>query len=86
MSMSRLPPRAALYAATLGGARALGIDALVGSIVPGKAADLVAVTLRGPELAPADDPERLLVYSAGRQHVTHVWVDGRRLRGALKPG
>ncbi|TAK81980.1 MAG: TRZ/ATZ family hydrolase [Betaproteobacteria bacterium] len=72
-----LPAHAALRAATLNGARALGIDATVGSIQPGKAADLVAVEMREPELTPVYDPISQLVYSAGREHVTHVWVAGR---------
>jgi len=71
-----LPAHAALRAATLGGARALGLDARIGSIVPGKAADLTAVRLSGPELAPCYEPVSHLVYAAGREHVTHVWVDG----------
>ena len=72
-----LPSHAALRAATLNGARALGIDAAVGSIQPGKAADLVAVDMRAPELVPLYDPVSQLVYSAGREHVSHVWVAGR---------
>ncbi|HWD21799.1 MAG TPA: TRZ/ATZ family hydrolase [Burkholderiales bacterium] len=72
-----LPAHAALQAATLNGARALGIDATVGSIQPGKAADLVAVEMRAPELMPVYDPISQLVYSAGREHVTHVWVAGK---------
>ncbi len=72
-----LPAHAALRAATLGGATALGIDRTVGSIVVGKAADLAAVRLDAPELAPVYDPVSQLVYAAGREHVTHVWVDGR---------
>ena len=71
-----LPAHEALRAATLGGARALGLGARVGSIEPGKRADLVAVALRGPELVPCYDPVSHLVYAAGREHVTHVWVDG----------
>ena len=71
-----LPAHAALRAATLGGAQALGIAAVTGSISAGKAADLTAVALRGPELAPCYDPVSHLVYAAGREHVTHVWVDG----------
>jgi 5-methylthioadenosine/S-adenosylhomocysteine deaminase len=71
-----LPEHAALRAATLGGARALGLSARIGSIEPGKRADLVAVALRGPELAPCYDPVSHLVYAVGREHVTHVWVDG----------
>lgn len=72
-----LPAHAALRAATLNGARALGIEAIAGSIVPGKAADLVAVEMRAPELTPIYDPISQLVYSAGREHVTHVWVAGQ---------
>jgi 5-methylthioadenosine/S-adenosylhomocysteine deaminase len=71
-----MPAHAALRAATLGGARALGLGARIGSIERGKRADLVAVALRGPELAPCYDPVSHLVYAAGREHVTHVWVDG----------
>jgi 5-methylthioadenosine/S-adenosylhomocysteine deaminase len=71
-----LPEHAALRAATLGGARALGLEKRIGSIEPGKAADLTAVALRGPELAPCYDPVSHLVYAAGREHVTHVWVNG----------
>ena len=82
-----LPAHAALRAATLAGAQALGIDAVTGSIAPGKAADLVAVALRGPELAPCYDPVSHLVYAAGREHVTHVWIEGeaRVIEGHLQP-
>jgi 5-methylthioadenosine/S-adenosylhomocysteine deaminase len=82
-----LPAHAALRAATLGGAQALGLERVAGSIAPGKAADLVAVALRGPELLPCYDPVSHLVYAAGREHVTHVWVAGEpRVReGRLLP-
>ena len=76
---SAMPARQALHAATLAGARALGIGAITGSILPGKAADLVAVEMRAPELAPCYDPLSQLVYAAGREHVTHVWVAGKLL-------
>jgi 5-methylthioadenosine/S-adenosylhomocysteine deaminase len=72
------PEHAALRAATLGGARALGLGARIGSIEPGKRADLVAIALRGPELQPCYDPVSHLVYAAGREHVTDVWVDGEQ--------
>ena len=76
-----MPAHAVLRAATLGGARALGLHARIGTIEPGKRADLVAVEMRAPELAPCYDPVSHLVYAAGREHVTHVWVDGAlRLR------
>jgi 5-methylthioadenosine/S-adenosylhomocysteine deaminase len=77
-----MPAHEALRAATLGGAQALGLSARIGSITPGKAADLTAVALRGPELAPCYDAVSHLVYAAGREHVTHVWVSGElRLSG-----
>ena len=74
-----LPAHASLRAATLGGARALGLEAKIGSIVAGQAADLTALRLEGPELEPCYDPVSHLVYAAGREHVTDVWVAGRRL-------
>jgi 5-methylthioadenosine/S-adenosylhomocysteine deaminase len=74
-----VPAHAALRAATLSGARALGIDDRTGSIEPGKAADLVAVDLRAPELRPCFDPLSQIVYAAGREHVSHVWIDGELL-------
>ena len=74
-----VPAHAALRAATLGGAHALGLEEQIGSIVPGKWADLTAVRLAGPELTPCYDPVSHLVYAAGREHVSDVWVGGRRL-------
>lgn len=76
---------AALAAATLGGARALGMDALIGSLLPGKSADLCAVRLDEWLLQPCYDPASHLVYAAGREQVTHTWVAGELLmkNGAL---
>jgi 5-methylthioadenosine/S-adenosylhomocysteine deaminase len=72
-----LPAAAALKAATLDAARALNLDSRIGSIVPGKRADLVAVDLHALSSQPVFDPVSHLVYVAGREHVTHVWVDGK---------
>ncbi len=72
-----LPAAAALKMATLNAARALNLDDRIGSIAIGKQADLVAVDLRGVSSQPVFDPVSHLVYVAGREHVTHVWVDGR---------
>lgn len=70
-----MPASAALKAATLGGATALGLEHKIGSIAPGKRADLVAVDLsRAADWA--FDPVSQLVYVARREDVTHVWVDG----------
>ncbi|HET7598101.1 MAG TPA: TRZ/ATZ family hydrolase [Burkholderiales bacterium] len=74
-----LPAHAVLQMATLNAARALGLDQRIGSLAKGKRADLVAVSLSGPELSPCYDPLSHLVYAAGRQHVSHVWVDGEPL-------
>ena len=71
-----LPAAAALKAATLDAARALNLDSQIGSIVPGKRADLVAVDLRRQASQPVFDPISHLVYVAGREQVSHVWVDG----------
>jgi 5-methylthioadenosine/S-adenosylhomocysteine deaminase len=74
-----MPAHAALRAATLGGAAALGLEARIGSIVPGKAADLAAVEFESLELQPAFDIVSHLVYVSGREHVTDVWVGGERV-------
>jgi 5-methylthioadenosine/S-adenosylhomocysteine deaminase len=73
-----MPAARALETATLGGARALGLQDRIGSIRPGKLADLVAVNLDAPELSPCYDPLSHLVYAAGREHVSDVWVHGER--------
>ena len=70
-----------LEAATLGGARALHWDDEIGSLEIGKCADMIAVDLSGIECGPVTDPAAQLLYSAGREHVTHVWVAGRLAAG-----
>jgi len=72
-----MPAHQALAAATLNGARALGLEASTGSLVPGKYADLCAISFADPELSPCYDPASHLVYSAGRGQVSHVWVAGQ---------
>ena len=65
-----------LALATIEPARALGLGERIGSIVPGKSADLAAVELSALETLPCYNPVSHLVYVAGREHVTHVWVAG----------
>jgi 5-methylthioadenosine/S-adenosylhomocysteine deaminase len=72
-----LPAHQALRMATIEGARALGLDSEIGSLMPGKAADLLALRLDDWEVQPCYDPVSHLVYAAGREAVTHVWVAGR---------
>ncbi len=74
-----LPAHAALKAATLAAARALGLDDRVGSITVGKQADLTAVNLGKIELMPMYDPVSHLVYAAARTDVSDVWVNGEHV-------
>lgn len=67
----------ALRAATLGGAKAIGFDHLVGSIEPGKQADLVCVDLSGLESQPLHNVLSQLVYATGRHQVSDVWIAGK---------
>jgi len=71
-----VPAEAALHMATLGAARALGLDRDIGSIAPGKLADLCAVNLDATGLSPVYHPLSHLVYAAGREDVSHVWIAG----------
>lgn len=66
-----------LTMATMGGARALGLEASIGSIEVGKKADLVAVDLADVGTSPVHHVISHLVYAAGRHQVSHVWVNGQ---------
>ena len=70
---------AALEMATLSGARALGMADRIGSLVAGKQADMIAIDLSALETQPVYDPISQIIYAAGREQVSHVWVDGRCL-------
>lgn len=61
---------------TIGGARALRMDHLIGSIEVGKRADLVVFDGSGPTLANVHDPYQAIVFVAGTREVAEVWVDG----------
>jgi 5-methylthioadenosine/S-adenosylhomocysteine deaminase len=73
---SALDAATTLRMATLGGAVAIGMGERIGSIVPGKRADLACVDMDRIETQPLYDPISQLVYATGRQHVTDVWIDG----------
>jgi len=68
----------ALRAATLNGARAMGLEGKIGSIERGKQADLAAVRLSDLETQPLFHVASQLVYATGRHQVTDVWIAGRR--------
>jgi 5-methylthioadenosine/S-adenosylhomocysteine deaminase len=74
----------ALHAATLAGARALGWDSEIGSIVVGKKADLVAVRLDSPHQVPVFDAASQLVYTAGREDVEEIWIEGNSVAKKLQ--
>ncbi len=76
---SAVPAAEALYMATLGGARALGLDERIGSLEVGKAADVIAIDLNQIETQPLFDPIAQIIYAASRQQVTHSWVAGQML-------
>ncbi len=76
---SVIPAHTALRMATLNGARALGLDQEIGSLVVGKSADITAIRLDALETQPLFDPQSDLVYAASRHQVSDVWVQGRRL-------
>lgn len=71
-----LPATQALEMATINAARALCLDEKIGSIETGKMADITAVKISALEALPCFDPVSHLVYVAGREHVSHVWVAG----------
>jgi 5-methylthioadenosine/S-adenosylhomocysteine deaminase len=69
----------ALEMATIAGARALGLDGQIGSLEPGKRADLIVVSMRGARQTPMYDPVSHLVYVSRGDDVRTTIVDGRVL-------
>ena len=67
----------ALHMATLGGARALAADAQIGSISVGKSADLCAINANSITLATCYDTACAVVFHAGQEHVSDVWIAGQ---------
>jgi 5-methylthioadenosine/S-adenosylhomocysteine deaminase len=80
-----LPARDAVWMATREGARALGLESELGSVEPGKLADLIVVGVDGPHVAPGGDPYSTLVYSARGTDVRHSIVDGEVLVRDSRP-
>jgi len=72
-----LPAGKVLEMVTIDAAKAVGLDHLVGSLEPGKRADIVLVDVRQPHLAPFMMPVQRLVYAASGQDVSTVIVDGQ---------
>jgi len=72
-----MPAKEVFRVATRGGAKALGLDSLVGSLEVGKRADVVLIDLNQPELTPMYDVYSHLVYAIKGANVRTVVVDGR---------
>jgi 5-methylthioadenosine/S-adenosylhomocysteine deaminase len=80
-----LPARDILWMATRAGARTLGLEAEIGSLEPGKRADLIVVDRDRPHLAPGPDPYSTLVYAARGSDVRTTIVDGELLVDDFAP-
>lgn len=74
-----LPARVLVAAATIGGARALGLAGKIGSLEPGKQADFLCLDVANAHVQPFEDLYSTIVYSAKSSDVTDVWVDGKAL-------
>jgi 5-methylthioadenosine/S-adenosylhomocysteine deaminase len=68
-----------LYIATMGGAKALGLQDKIGTLENGKQADFIAIDLNRVETQPVYNPISQIIYSASRDQVTHLWVNGQLL-------
>ncbi len=79
LQATALSARDAIEMATIEGARTLGIDDETGSLIAGKAADLVVFDGETAALANAHDPFEAVVYAAGPREVKEVWVAGVRV-------
>src|SRR2546428_7129670 len=80
-----LPARDVLWMATRAGARTLGLETEIGSLEPGKRADLIVVDRDRPHLAPGPDPYSTLVYAARGSDVRTTIVDGEVLVDEFAP-
>jgi 5-methylthioadenosine/S-adenosylhomocysteine deaminase len=76
----RMPARRVLELATIGGARSMGLDDEIGSLVPGKRADLIMIDTRAVNLAVFTEPAHMIVEAAQPANVDTVVVDGRILK------
>ena len=76
MKSDFLKPAEIIKMATINGAKALGLENLIGSIKKNKYADLIAINIDTIETQPCSDPLSSLVYSADRNSIDYVWING----------
>ena len=79
-SETKMSARKALELGTIGGAQSMGIDDKVGSLKPGKRADLIAINTNALNMAVVTDPAHLVLEATGPENVDTVVVDGRILK------
>lgn len=79
LEATAIPATIALELATLGGAKALGLEKTIGSIEAGKAADLIALDLSQPHTQPLNNIISQVVYATSGSELTHSWVAGQPL-------
>ncbi len=79
MSPTSLNTQDTIELATINGAKALGVDHLLGSLQKGKSADFIAIDLDTIEALPVYEPSIQLIYSSSRHQVSDVWVAGKQL-------
>ncbi len=79
LGAAALDARQALHMATLGGARALGLEQEIGSLLAGKRADVIVLDAQAVPVAPGGDPAAQIIYALRGSDVRDVWVDGRLL-------
>lgn len=84
-SSRRYPAAKMLEYATLGGAACVGLEHEIGSLTPGKKADLLLTRTDAINMAPVRDPAAALVFHANANDVDSVWIDGvaRKRAGQL---
>lgn len=76
---NEIDPREPLEMAIVGGARSMGMGAVIGSIEVGKRADLVVISMDSPDAAGYDSEEAFLYECASGRDVRDVYVDGQRV-------
>ena len=70
----------ALYMATIGGAKTMGLDHLVGSVSPGKRADLIITSRDDTNMVPATNPVGALMFNAHIGNIETVLINGERVK------
>ena len=76
----KMTARKALELGTIEGARSMGLDDKIGSLKPGKRADLIAISPSALNMAVVTDPAHLVLEATGAENVDTVVVDGRILK------